>query len=252
MVGKSGTVKHVLPANTANYTFQTPEALLAVFDEYKAWNDAGGNQKFKKVQYVGKDGRKQEDASILPYSLEGFQAYCRQVGHSNPTPIIRNVDGRYQAFIEAIETIISEIKADNVTGALTGTFNANLTARIHGLADKQETQSHVHSVTEHTIDLNSLNLADLKALRAINTRVTRHEHFKEEHMNDTDKLMATEPGLALPEGNPVMDFTPEKLQTHIPETEYKLIQSIRPSDEDANNANDDNANTNDDNTNDDE
>jgi len=65
--------------------------------------------------------------------------------------------------------IRTEVEADNITGAMVGAYNANLAARIHGLADssRMEVNQEIHTTSNTTINLAALSLDDLRALRQI-------------------------------------------------------------------------------------
>lgn len=149
--------------------YPSPEILLSRFDEYKDWVDTRTDSKFKKVQYVGKDGDRMVDDIATPYSLSGFITYCRRQGYPSPRPIL---DGKYNeapGFADAVLDIRTEVEADNITGAMVGAYNANLAARIHGLADssRMEVNQEIHTTSNTTINLAALSLDDLRALRQI-------------------------------------------------------------------------------------
>lgn len=119
--------------------FKTPEEMQEAWDNYKAWLQVEA-QRWLKVQYVGKEGERKTDAQKVPYTLEGFKRYCREnhgdiQEYFNPR---EGNEGYYEDFSGITTHIREEIREDQITGAMLGFYNSNITARLNGLADKKE------------------------------------------------------------------------------------------------------------------
>jgi hypothetical protein len=53
----------------------------------------------------------------------------------------RNLEGRYSDYVPTIKKIKDLIKDQQVSGAMTGVYNSNLTARLNGLTEKTENKN---------------------------------------------------------------------------------------------------------------
>lgn len=121
--------------------FSTPELLWQAACEYFEYCDSHP-WKVTKTKSKGKNREKEETPTQCPFSLTGMmsyldvsEAYWRQFKESNH-------DEDFSTVITRIENII---KTQQLEGALVGAFNANIVARINGLADKQELSGEVRS-----------------------------------------------------------------------------------------------------------
>jgi hypothetical protein len=112
----------------------TPELLWELFTEYR--EQVKSNPR-KKVEYVGKDGKRVETPIERPLSLDGF--YC--FGYDKGVTIhnyFDNPEGAYDEYQGITTRIRKEVRAEQVDGAMVGQYNSNLTARLNGLTDKSE------------------------------------------------------------------------------------------------------------------
>lgn len=135
--------------------FATSELLWEAACEYFEWCDSKP-WKVTKTKSKGKNKETEETPTQCPYSLSGLmiylnvgEAYWRQFKDSN-------LDEDFSTVITRIENII---KTQQLEGAMVGAFNANIVARINGLADKQELSGEVKSGL--TIIVKSQEEADL-------------------------------------------------------------------------------------------
>ena len=114
-----------------------PEELWQLFEEYKE-DLIVQAEKWKKVQYVGKEGDRVEDAPTMPMILKGFYTFCHyKLGCVKQ--YFLNDGNRYEEFVTITSRIRDEIEANQVSGALLGNFNPNLTARLNGIKEHTET-----------------------------------------------------------------------------------------------------------------
>lgn len=113
---------------------KTPEQMLEMFKEYV--QEVKSNPRMK-YEYVGKDGTKVHTPIERPLSLQGFYTFCADK-YSDVHHYFENTDKRYEDFRGICTRISNAIKAEQIDGGMTGFYSANLTARLTGLADKQE------------------------------------------------------------------------------------------------------------------
>jgi hypothetical protein len=111
-------------------------------DMLKAWNEFKEDLKkqsleWVKVQYVGKDSVRVEDAQKVPYTLEGFKRFCRN-NYGEIEQYFSNQNGYYTDFVGICNTIREEIRENQIIGGLLGFHNASITQRLNGLKDQSE------------------------------------------------------------------------------------------------------------------
>ena len=117
--------------------FKTPEELLKVWNEYK--EDVEEQEcKWQKIQYVGKDGERVSDPVKIPYTLEGLKRYCWDKEIGDISSYFTNDRDLYNDFTTICSRIKNEIREHQIIGGMNGFFNASITQRLNGLADKKE------------------------------------------------------------------------------------------------------------------
>jgi len=116
--------------------FKEPKELQQAWEEYKEHLKIEALQ-WAKIQYVGKEGQRMEDAFKLPYTFDGFNVFCY-----NKFGVIRqyflNQDNLYDDFITICSHIKEEIRANQITGGLLGIYNPSITQRLNSLVEKTE------------------------------------------------------------------------------------------------------------------
>lgn len=90
-----------------------------------------------KVQYVGKEGQRMEDAFKLPYTMEGFSVYCYK-NHGVIKHYFSNTDNYYNDFCTICSHIKEEIRHNQIMGGLLGIYNPSITQRLNSLVEKSE------------------------------------------------------------------------------------------------------------------
>jgi hypothetical protein len=113
------------------------EDFKKIFDEYV--KDTKSNP-LTKVEYVGKDGQKVLTPIDRPLTIEGFKNYARN-NYSCIDHYIKNSDNAYESYRPIITHVIEEIRQDQIERGLVGLTNANLTARLNGLREQNETNT---------------------------------------------------------------------------------------------------------------
>lgn len=118
---------------------ETPEALLELFEKYKADLKEQAKE-WEKIQYVGKDGDKKTDYMKVPMTMEGF----RRFGYNNGVTIkhyFDNTDNRYSDYSTICSRVSNEIRENQIIGGLLGVYNPSITQRLNGLTEKSETKT---------------------------------------------------------------------------------------------------------------
>jgi hypothetical protein len=121
--------------------YMSPTEMMVHFQAFRVERKATPFQ----IQDFGatKDGI--EKVSIdkeKPLTMSGFELYLFEKGIINDIGhILANRDGAYSAYIPIIALIKKYIEDDQVTGAMGGIYNANLTARINSISEKSETKN---------------------------------------------------------------------------------------------------------------
>lgn len=111
--------------------FKDPDELLTFFERYRI--QVKSNPRIK-IEHVGKDGIRVEVPLETPMTMEGFKVFVwEEFGD-----IANYIKGEYPEFMPIVTRIREEIRADQIAGAMVGQYNANLTARLNGLADKSD------------------------------------------------------------------------------------------------------------------
>ena len=118
--------------------FRTPDELEIAWSAYK--DDLKQQaQEWLKVQYVGKEGQRMEDAYKLPYTMEGFNVFCYN-NYGTVRQYFKNQDGLYDEFMPICSHIREEIRANQITGGLLGVYNPSITQRLNNLAENTKTE----------------------------------------------------------------------------------------------------------------
>jgi hypothetical protein len=117
--------------------FKQPQELETAFETYKESLILEA-EKWKKVQYVGKDGDRVTDAPMMPLTLDGFEVwyyktYKHYIGH-----YFDNKQDLYNDFVAICSHVRKECRANQITGGLLNQFNSSITQRLNGLTEKVE------------------------------------------------------------------------------------------------------------------
>lgn len=116
--------------------FKSPDDLKKAFEEYKTDLEIEALKWFK-VQYVGKEAQRMEDAYKLPLTFDGFEVFCFK-NYGNIEQYFKNKDNLYEDFVPLCLNIKKEIRSNQITGGLLGIYNPSITQRLNSLVDKIE------------------------------------------------------------------------------------------------------------------
>ena len=112
----------------------TPENLLKLWDEYKAFIDVSPD-----VQEVATSKGVHRINVKKPYLRQGFESYVFRKHGFNVYQYIDNIGKAYDAYLGAVACMRREWESDQIEGALTGRYKApNLVARLCNIADNQK------------------------------------------------------------------------------------------------------------------
>lgn len=113
--------------------FKSPDELEHAWTLYKENLKEEANE-WLKVQYVGKEGQRMQDALKLPYTMDGFEVFCYN-NYGCVEQYFKNQDEYYSEFIPICSHIKKEIRSNQITGGLLGVYNPSITQRLNGLSE---------------------------------------------------------------------------------------------------------------------
>lgn len=115
---------------------ETPEKLWELFLQYVAKEKSNP---WTKVEYVGRDGRREDTPLMVPITFEGFECWLQDEGLvSDLSSYERNKDNSYADYVPILTRIKQNCFVQNFKGAAVGAFNPALIAKKLGLIEKQE------------------------------------------------------------------------------------------------------------------
>jgi len=118
-----------------NKYIETPEELLALWDEYKS------SVKSDSIEQATSRGDVVSLTVRSPYLRSGFEAFVYRKLLFGISQYLDNQDNAYNEYLGVITCIRKEWETDQVSGTMTGRYKApNLTARLNGYVDKKETE----------------------------------------------------------------------------------------------------------------
>jgi hypothetical protein len=116
---------------------ETPEKMWEFFEAYR--KEVKDNPRHIS-DYVGKDGEHVHKPLERPLTFEGFYNYCYDnVGCIDQ--YFENRDERYTEYVAICSRIKREIRQDQIEGGMVGQYNASITQRLNGLAEKTQNEN---------------------------------------------------------------------------------------------------------------
>lgn len=116
--------------------FTKPIELENAFKKYKD-DLLYQSKEWCKVEFVGKDGVREDVEQKVPMTIEGFKRFCREkygcVHH-----YFNNTDNRYDDFCIICSRIKEEIRENQIIGGMLGFFNSSITQRLNNLKESIE------------------------------------------------------------------------------------------------------------------
>ena len=126
---------------------ETPEILLELFEKYKKKVHENPRYNYQ----LDKTGKVVPVPLRVPLTMEGFVIYCYNE-ISCIDQYFENRDGRYAEYVAICSYIKKEIRNDQIEGGMVGQYNASITQRLNGLAEK--TQNENKTVDRFDFDVN--------------------------------------------------------------------------------------------------
>ena len=115
-----------------NRTFENPSDLMTAFEQYRDFTKSNPKliQKLAYTQVVSIEHE-------LPLTLQGFEAF---VGADLSRYLSATKGTNYEHYAITARNIKTQVKADQLQGAIVGYFNANIVSRLSGLHSKVEAE----------------------------------------------------------------------------------------------------------------
>jgi hypothetical protein len=118
---------------------ETPEKMWELFEAYR--NDVKNNPRHV-YEYVGKDGEERIKPLERPLTMEGFELYVADLGELQDLGhYFANTDNRYADYCTICSRIKKAIRRDQIEGGMVGQYNASITQRLNGLAEKTQNEN---------------------------------------------------------------------------------------------------------------
>lgn len=116
--------------------FKSPKELLSYFIKYKAHNKDNPR---KETIFHQKTGKAVVIDKQRPLTWQGFEKYLNKHGViANLSNYKANSRNQYSEYSIVLRACTIDIEEDQLSGAIVGTWQHNIVARINGLVDKQE------------------------------------------------------------------------------------------------------------------
>ena len=113
---------------------ETPERMWELFLAYV--QDVKSQPRYKFV-FVGKDGKKDREELERPLTMEGFELYVADLGIAQDlSHYFSNANNAYDDYLAICSRIRKAIRRDQIEGGMVGQYNASITQRLNGLAEK--------------------------------------------------------------------------------------------------------------------
>jgi alpha-acetolactate decarboxylase len=128
---------------------ESPEKLMQIFEEYKAFTLANPRTKWVLSQ---KTAEMVAEPLRIPLTNEGFEIFCYN-NYSDVHHYMDNTDGRYSAYRTVCSHIKKEIRNDQITGGMVGQFNPSITQRLNALKEHTDVTSDNEKINAITVTI---------------------------------------------------------------------------------------------------
>lgn len=128
---------------------ETPEKLMQIFEEYKAYCAANPRIKWVLSQ---KTAEMVAEPLRVPLTNEGFEIFCYN-NYSDVHHYMDNTDGRYSDYRTVCTHIKKEIRNDQITGGMVGQFNPSITQRLNALKEHTDVTSGDEKISAITVTI---------------------------------------------------------------------------------------------------
>ena len=128
---------------------ETPEKLMEIFEEYRAYTLANPRHKWVLSQ---KTAEMVPEPLRVPLTNEGFEIFCYN-NYSDVHHYIDNTDNRYSEYRTVCTHIKKEIRNDQITGGMVGQFNPSITQRLNALKEHTDVTSGDEKISAITVTI---------------------------------------------------------------------------------------------------
>jgi hypothetical protein len=121
---------------------ETPERLMELFEQYKAYIKANP---FLVQDYVGKDGVEVFRTKEKPLTIDGFETWLYENSFiGDLSHYFANTNGSYADYLTICHAIRKACRNDQINGGMAGIYNPSITQRLNGLTEKSEIKQDVN------------------------------------------------------------------------------------------------------------
>jgi hypothetical protein len=120
---------------------ETPEKMWELFEAYR--KEVKDNPRHIS-DYVGKDGEHVHKPLERPLTFEGFECFVMHNTKITYPDLSEYFDGKnesYADYFHICSRIKREIRTDQIEGGMVGQYNASITQRLNGLAEKTQNEN---------------------------------------------------------------------------------------------------------------
>ena len=128
---------------------ESPEKLMQIFEEYKAYTLANPRTKYVLSQ---KTAEMVPEPLRVPLTHEGFEIFCYK-NYSDVHHYMDNTEGRYSAYRTVCSHIKKEIRNDQITGGMVGQYNPSITQRLNALKEQTDVTSDNEKINAITVTI---------------------------------------------------------------------------------------------------
>ena len=128
---------------------ESPEKLMQIFEEYKAYTLANPRTKYVLSQ---KTAEMIAEPLRVPLTHEGFEIFCYR-NYSDVHHYMDNTEGRYSAYRTVCSHIKKEIRNDQITGGMVGQYNPSITQRLNALKEQTDVTSDNEKINAITVTI---------------------------------------------------------------------------------------------------
>ena len=128
---------------------ETPDKLMQIFEEYKAYTLANPRTKYVLSQ---KTAEMIAEPLRVPLTNEGFEIFCFN-NYSDVHNYFDNTEGRYSEYKTVCSHIKKEIRNDQITGGMVGQFNPSITQRLNALKEQTDVTSDNEKINAITVTI---------------------------------------------------------------------------------------------------
>lgn len=115
---------------------ETPEIMYELFEKYKSKVHENPRYNYQ----LDRNGKVVPIPLRVPLTFEGFKIFCyNEIG--DVKHYFENRDDSYTEYVPICSRIKDEIRNDQIEGGMVGQYNASITQRLNGLAEKTQNEN---------------------------------------------------------------------------------------------------------------